>query len=227
MKIMGRTVSGRIVAIATAAALGAGILGGAAVNAASVATGVPIASAADAARQTIAKILAPLVTNGVINQAQADAVVKAIESARPQRPAGTPFGPFGPGGPGAFGFRGVGPTDASAYLGLTADQMRTQLQAGKSLGEIADATAGKSRAGLVDTLTKAGNARIDQAVTAGKLTAEQAATAKAKVTASVTQLVDHKGTAGPKGMAGPADPRGNGGPFGHRGPRPSGSPTTN
>jgi len=218
VKIIGKTVSGRIVAIATAAALGAGILGGAAVNAASVATGLPIASAADAARQTIAKILAPLVSNGVINQAQADAVVRAIESARPQRPAGVPFGP---GGPGAFGFRGAGPTDASAYLGLTADQVRAQLQAGKSLGEVADATAGKSRAGLIDTLTKAGNARIDQAVTAGKLTAEQAASAKAKVTAGVTQLVDRKG------MAGPAGPRGNAGPFGHRGPRPSGPPATN
>ena len=43
MRIIGRTVTGRIIAIATTAALGAGVLGGAAVNAASLATGAPIA----------------------------------------------------------------------------------------------------------------------------------------------------------------------------------------
>jgi hypothetical protein len=58
---------------------------------------------------------------------------------------GGPGGPHGgPGGPGL---------DAAAtYLGLTPDALRTQLQSGKTLAQIANATAGKSAAGLIDAL---------------------------------------------------------------------------
>jgi hypothetical protein len=41
---------------------------------------------------------------------------------------------------------------AATYLGTTADALRTQLQSGKTLAQIANATSGKSAAGLIDAL---------------------------------------------------------------------------
>jgi hypothetical protein len=47
----------------------------------------------------------------------------------------------------------TGGLDAAAtYLGTTADALRTQLQSGKTLAQIANTTAGKSAAGLIDAL---------------------------------------------------------------------------
>jgi hypothetical protein len=79
-----------------------------------------------------------------------------------------------------------------AYLGLSAQDIRAQMAAGKSLGDIANATPGKSRDGLVGALVTAANARIDQAVTANKMTADQATALKAKVGAEVATFVDRK-----------------------------------
>lgn len=41
---------------------------------------------------------------------------------------------------------------AATYLGTTEDALRTQLQSGKTLAQIANATPGKSAAGLIDAL---------------------------------------------------------------------------
>src|SRR5215471_5042253 len=47
----------------------------------------------------------------------------------------------------------VGLLSASAtYLGLTTDQLKAKLSTGMTLGQVADATAGKSSARLVDYL---------------------------------------------------------------------------
>jgi hypothetical protein len=82
------------------------------------------------------------------------------------------------------------------YLGITQQDLMTQLKSGKSLGDVANATAGKSRDGLIAALTSAANDKIDQAYKAQKLTADQATALDAKVKDAVTQLVDRKGTAG-------------------------------
>ena len=84
------------------------------------------------------------------------------------------------------------------YLGITQQDLMTQLRSGKSLGEIANAnaSAGKSRDGLIAALTTAANDKIDQAYKAQKLTADQATALDAKVKDAVTQLVDRKGFAG-------------------------------
>jgi hypothetical protein len=52
----------------------------------------------------------------------------------------------GPGG------RFPGLEAAATYLGTTADALRTQLQSGETLAQIANATAGKSAQGLIDAL---------------------------------------------------------------------------
>ena len=79
------------------------------------------------------------------------------------------------------------------YLGLSQADLAKALRDGKSLGDIANATAGKSRDGLVAQITTAANTKIDKAMTDGKITADQATAFKAQVAAAVTALVDRKG----------------------------------
>ncbi len=79
---------------------------------------------------------------------------------------------------------------AREYLGLEREELMSALRSGKSLGQIADGTAGKSRDGLVAAITSAANTRIDTAQQAGKLTVEQATQLKAKVSEAVAKIVD-------------------------------------
>lgn len=126
-------------------------------------------------------ILDGLVAKGTITQAQEDAILAAVRQAHEQRKDGR------------ASLRGVGgglmPT-AIDYIGLPREAVVAQLRAGKSLGEIADQQPGKSRDGLVAALVGEANAKIDAAVTAGKITAEQGAQLKTKVEAGVQRLVD-------------------------------------
>jgi hypothetical protein len=55
---------------------------------------------------------------------------------------------------------------AAGYLGLSTAQLRSDLQSGKSLGEIANATAGKSEAGLIEALEAADRQKLASASTA-------------------------------------------------------------
>jgi polyhydroxyalkanoate synthesis regulator phasin len=92
-------------------------------------------------------------------------------------------------------FIGDAASAARDYLGLSAQDLATGLRSGKSLGEIADGTAGKTRTGLIATVTASTDTKIDKAVTDGKLTADQATALKATVQSAVTALVDRKGLA--------------------------------
>jgi hypothetical protein len=49
---------------------------------------------------------------------------------------------------------------AATYLGLSPDALRSDLESGKTLAQIADATSGKSASGLVDALVAADRTRI-------------------------------------------------------------------
>lgn len=81
---------------------------------------------------------------------------------------------------------------ARDYLGgATLQEVTTAMRSGKSLGDIAN-EKGKGRDGLVAALTLAANTRIDKAVADNKLTADQATTLKAKVTAEIASFVDRK-----------------------------------
>lgn len=84
---------------------------------------------------------------------------------------------------------------AREYLGLSRTDLTTALREGKSLGEIANATPGKSRDALVAQLVTAAYAKIDKATGDVKITAEQATALKAQVGSAVTALVDRKGPA--------------------------------
>jgi len=96
---------------------------------------------------------------------------------------------------------------ASTYLGITEADLRTKLQSGQTLAQVAAATAGKSRDGLIQALVTDENAKIDQAQKDGRVTADQATQLKTNVTARVTALVDGTMPVGP-GFGFPGGPRG-------------------
>jgi hypothetical protein len=74
---------------------------------------------------------------------------------------------FGPGFPGAHPFF-HGLDAAASYLGLSEEQLRNQIESGKTLAQVAK-EQGKSVAGLKDALMKDVKAKLDAAVKAGRL----------------------------------------------------------
>jgi hypothetical protein len=134
---------------------------------------------------------------------------QAIDQARSDvgAPAGGGFGPGGPGGrrgPGGFG---ADLTAAAQAIGITADQLRQELP-GKSLTQVAQAH-GKNPADVATALKTAAHTRIDQEVTAGRLTADQAATRKTEIDTRIDQQMSQVGPqAGAAGRGGPGAPGG-------------------
>jgi len=114
-----------------------------------------------------------------------------------------PFPQGGPGGPGRggmFGFGGDAGQVVTDYLGVSQADLQTQLQGGKTLADVANATAGKSADGLIQALVAHETKEIDDAVAAGKLTADQAARMKANLTQRFTDMVNGTRPMGPGGM---------------------------
>ena len=102
----------------------------------------------------------------------------------------------------------------SATIGVDSATVKSRLKAGESLAQIAGAKKDALIAVLVADKTK----RIDADVTAGKLTAAQAAEKKANLVAHVTEEVNEVGG---KGHKGGKDGRGGHG-HDHRGPKGGG-----
>jgi hypothetical protein len=84
----------------------------------------------------------------------------------------------------------------TSTLGITAEALNTRLKAGESLATI----AGVKKDALVTALVVFHTKAIDARVTAGTLTAAQAATAKANLTAMVTAKVNSDCGFGKKGF---------------------------
>lgn len=130
----------------------------------------------------VATVLSGLVTKGTINQAQADAITAALTAAAPAKP----FKQMGRG-------MGIGGMNSAAHeavitstLGITAADLKAARVAGKSLATL----AGDKKAALITALVNFETTEIDTAVTAGKMTAAQATTAKAGLSARVTAQVE-------------------------------------
>ena len=106
------------------------------------------------------------VAAGRLTKAQGDELKQRIES------GDMPL--FGGPGP-AFHHHGpFGGLDAAAtYLGLTDAQLRTQLESGKSLADVAKAQS-KTVDGLVQAMVDAAKKKLDAAVAAGRLTQSRA-----------------------------------------------------
>jgi len=157
--------------------------------------------------QALASILKDLVSKGTLTQAQADALTAAVTAAKAAHDAeGGKGGPLG-------ADRAAIEALVSKTIGVDSATVKSRLQAGESLAQIAGAKKDALIAALVADETK----RIDAAVTAGKLTAAQATELKANLVAHITEEVNAVGGKGPfgNGPKGDRDDRGGRGGHGH------------
>lgn len=133
----------------------------------------------DAAKDTIASAL----QGGSLTQQQADALNQRADQWQPGQ--GIPLGGKGGRGHGGDGERGglggPGGLDAAAKaLNMTSSELMTELQSGKTLADVAQAK-GVSQDAVKQAMVAAKKAEIDAAVTAGRLTADQATQMKSQI----------------------------------------------
>ncbi len=104
------------------------------------------------------------------------------------------------GHPGGFDHRGFGGLDAAAtYLGLTAAELRTQLESGKTLAQVAQDKS-KSVDGLIQAMVDEAKTHLDAAVTAGRLKQAQEDSILANLKQRITDLVNGTFPQGPPGF---------------------------
>ncbi len=152
-----------------------------------------------AIEQALENRLDEAVAAGRMTQEQADALKERIES------GDFPLFGGGPGGPG--GMHGGGPIGldaAASYLGLTDEELRTELSDGTTLADLAE-EKGKSVDGLVKALVDSAKADLADAVEAGRLTKAQQAEILDGLEERITTLVNEgfQGGHGPGGPGGP------------------------
>jgi hypothetical protein len=131
-------------------------------------------------------------------------------------PSGGPFGRSD--GNGGFRRGGLfgGLSAAASYLGISQQQLFTQIRSGKTLAQIANATSGKSASGLIDAMVAEQKSNLDAAVKSGRITQAMAAQIESNLKSRVTSMVN--GQFGP-GRGGFGD-RGSGPPGGFNGTPP-------
>jgi hypothetical protein len=156
-----------------------------------------VPAAAPAPGQWVTDAMKKLVDAGTLTQAQSDAVVAALEAARPADDHGHGRGP------------GANLDVAAKALGLTAEQLRTELTVGTSLADVAKAH-GVAEQTVIDALVADAQSHLAAAVTAGKLTQAEADARKADLPAHIKQFVESArpagGPRGPRDDAPPAPP---------------------
>jgi hypothetical protein len=82
---------------------------------------------------------------------------------------------------------------SAEVIGISAKELAAELRAGRSIAEVAQAE-GVAVDEVTDALVAAGSARIDRALADGKITAERAAKAEARLPEVAERLVNrHKG----------------------------------
>jgi len=142
-------------------------------------------------------VLSGLVSKGTITQAQADAVLAALVAARPAK--GDDKGPR-PDKAAMDAHRTAQEAVVTSTIGIDAATIKTRLAAGETLAAI----AGEKKDALIAALVAFETKEIDARVTAGTMTAAQATSMKADLTAHVTAAVNAVGGKGmgPKGGMG-------------------------
>lgn len=144
-------------------------------------------TAKPSSEERIRETLKPLLDNGTLTQAQIDAVVKALEDARPAK---TPRdGDLRKGGP-KIG-RGVDLSTAATAIGVTEDEVRAALKAGQSLAELAT-SKGVEPQKVIDALVAQVVERGKATVASGKMTQTEADAQIAAATTRITDLVNGK-----------------------------------
>jgi hypothetical protein len=136
----------------------------------------------------MAEALAPLVSAGTITQAQADAVIEALEAAKPAGKGGGRHGGHG------HGFASL--TAAAEALGMTREELATELRDGKTIAEVA-AEKGVDVQTVIDAMVSAAKERLAEAVSEGRITQEQADERLATLTDDITKVVNGELPVGP------------------------------
>lgn len=132
----------------------------------------------------IASELAGLVSDGTITQEQADKVAETLASTMP---AGGGHG--GRGGHGG-GFGGL--TAAATAIGVTEDELRTELEAGKSVAAVAEAN-GVSEQTVIDAIIAEAKAHFAEEVAAGEHTQAEVDAKLADLETRVKAMVGTEG----------------------------------
>jgi hypothetical protein len=150
--------------------------------------GIPSSKLSDALKQALSDRVDAAVAAGRVTKAEGDALKARIQS--------NDFPLFG--GPhhgfGHFGF--IGRLESAAgYIGITEAQLRTELEGGKSLAQVAKAH-GKSVDGLIDALVAAAKGKLDDAVSAGRLTKAQETEMLSVLKDRITSAVNNTGHLG-------------------------------
>jgi hypothetical protein len=131
-------------------------------------------------------VLDGLVKDGTITQAQEDSIIKALQDAKPA------LGdrPFGHGGPLGRGALGLGLDAVAKALGITVDELRTELQT-KTIAEIAK-DHGIDVQKVIGDVTATAKTMLDDAVKAGRISQAEADARLTALTDKMTQLVNQK-----------------------------------
>ena len=163
------------------------------VNDAAKQLGIDPGKLSDALKKALENQVDSLVAAGRLTKEQGDALKARIESGQAPLFGGRLGGPGGPDH--GFGFRahrGFADLDAAAaHLGVSASDLRTALEGGKTLAQVAQ-EHGKSVDGLVSALLDAAKQKLDAGVKAGRLTQAQEDTILSGLKQRFTDLVNGK-----------------------------------
>ncbi len=174
------------------------------VDAATLTADVTAAAKADVASKLAA---------GEITQEQADAATAEVD----EHIADALAGVRPEGGHGGMDMRGGHGGQfniieaAASALGMTTDEMKTELQSGKSILDVAS-EKGVDAATLTANITAAAKADVASKLAAGDITQEQADRAAAEIDEHVADILSGARPEGGRGMKGDCDKDGNGAP---------------
>jgi polyhydroxyalkanoate synthesis regulator phasin len=141
----------------------------------------------------LAEALQPLIDDGTLTQEQADAVIARLQEAMPRGLGGR--GGHGP------GILHKGLDTAADALGITEEELRTALQDGQSIADVAS-ERGVDVQGVIDALVADAQARLAEEVAEGDITQEQADERLSRLTEAVTAMVNGERPAMPEGPGG-------------------------
>ena len=126
------------------------------------------------ASERVLELLGPLVGDGTITEAQAGAVAEVLAEGFEHRRGGR---------------RGFGLEAAAGLLGISVDDIRTALESGSTLADVA-ADNGSSADDLIDGLVADAEERLDEAIAEGRFDESEKADRIAEITERVTAMVN-------------------------------------
>ena len=126
------------------------------------------------ASERVLELLGPLVQDGTITEAQAGAVAEVLAEGFEHRRGGR---------------RGFGLEAAAGLLGISVDDIRTALESGSTLADVA-ADNGSSADDLIDGLVADAEERLDEAIAEGRFDESEKADRIAEITERVTAMVN-------------------------------------